>query len=349
MAELWRALGAREDARFALFCFDDRHADRAWPHSTPPGVLIPGVRLGIWNARARLEHMLRSQGPSVVILSAPYSDWRTQMAASVLKSLGIPFVFLNEAPALFSTPLRRFVRAALLQRILKRACGVVGMTHLTARRYRDDHGFKGPVAAVPYSRDLTPFLSLPLIEASTDARPVRFLVLGQLIPRKSVDTAIQAVRSLEGSWRLDIVGDGPLRASLERSVPESLRDRIRFHGFVDYGRIPEVLESSDVLVFPTLWDGFGMVLVEALAAGRPVISSDRAMAGLEYIRDGVNGWCYPAGNAQALAECMRTLVRDVSRLPGLSSSARASVLANCNVAEDARKLSEFVLSVAADA
>jgi glycosyltransferase involved in cell wall biosynthesis len=81
--------------------------------------------------------------------------------------------------------------------------------------------------------------------------------------------------------------------------------------------------ASDVFVFPTRFDSFGMVVAEALACGLPVIVSENAGA-KDLIEEGVNGWVVPAGNAAALAERMAWCAAHPTEVRAMSAAARSS-------------------------
>lgn len=101
----------------------------------------------------------------------------------------------------------------------------------------------------------------------------RFISAGQLIQRKGIDLLIKACGSLPPSgWRLEIYGDGPERSALER-LAASLRltDRITFHATLPNEQLRAELAASDCAVQPSRFDGWGMLVNEALAVGTPII------------------------------------------------------------------------------
>jgi glycosyltransferase involved in cell wall biosynthesis len=90
---------------------------------------------------------------------------------------------------------------------------------------------------------------------------------------------------------------------LPEKLLQNIPDSITISGTVPRSQLYEIYHQSDVFVFPTLCDGFGMVVTEAFAQGLPVIATDRAGAS-DLIQHGKNGFIIPAGNALALAEIM---------------------------------------------
>ncbi len=106
--------------------------------------------------------------------------------------------------------------------------------------------------------------------------------------------------------QLDLVGEGPLRPKLERMLLKH-QDRVHFRGFRSWEELPEFYRRSDFLCVPSRYDGWGLVVPEGLAAGLPVISTDRTGAALEFINQ-KNGWLIPAGDEGSLYQAMRDAV-----------------------------------------
>ena len=128
----------------------------------------------------------------------------------------------------------------------------------------------------------------------------RLLVLGRLSPEKGVDVLIQALaRRAAGAARLTVVGDGPERRRLEQLTADlGLSARVEFVGYRD--DVGPFLRAADALVMPSHREGLPLTLVEALAAGLPVVASDVGGVG-ELVRDGDNGRLVPPGDVAALA------------------------------------------------
>lgn len=137
--------------------------------------------------------------------------------------------------------------------------------------------------------------------------PLRFLFVGRLQPWKGVDTAIKAVAQVDNAT-LTIAGDGVHRAELEELVDTlNLRQRITFLGSVERNLIAGVMHQHHVLVATShASETFGIGLVEAQSCGLPVIAS-RFGGFVEVVNEGQTGLFYPPKDADALAECMRTL------------------------------------------
>jgi glycosyltransferase involved in cell wall biosynthesis len=136
----------------------------------------------------------------------------------------------------------------------------------------------------------------------------RMLYVGRLDPRKGVQTAIEALGHLPSEARLDVVGGWDPEE--ERRLRALAGDRVTFHGHRERDELPGFYAAADVVVFPVMWEEpWGLVPLEAMAQGRPVVATGRG-GSAEYLRDGENCLLYEAGDAAALAAAVRRLAGD---------------------------------------
>jgi len=136
----------------------------------------------------------------------------------------------------------------------------------------------------------------------------RLVFVGRLCPQKAPKVLMQAAQLLAQDgveFELHVLGDGELEAETRAFVAEhSLGDRVVFHGRVGAAEVRAALEDARALVLPSFAEGLPVVLMEALARGRPVITT--AVAGIpELVRDGEEGWVVPSGDPLALSEAMK--------------------------------------------
>ena len=145
--------------------------------------------------------------------------------------------------------------------------------------------------------------------------PLKLGVLGRLIPLKNVESLIQATARLADMGievQTEIAGSGPSESSLRDLVASlGVAERVRFLGWrTDVGRL---LAAWDLLVIPSLEEGFPLSALEAMAAARPVVAS--RVGGLsELVVDGVTGRLVPPGDTDALVRCIAELAIDRQRL-----------------------------------
>ena len=135
---------------------------------------------------------------------------------------------------------------------------------------------------------------------------------GRLIPGKGVDILLRACAELRtpASWRLDVAGDGPLRGSFETLADVlGIAHRVRFLGWVD--NMPSFWTGCRIAVVPSYeWvESFGLVAIEAMASGLPVVASRRG--GLaEVVADGVTGRLFEAGDSHQLAVALEAYLEN---------------------------------------
>lgn len=158
------------------------------------------------------------------------------------------------------------------------------------------------------------------------ANPIRLLFVGNLIERKGLHVIIAALARL-GSypWTLDIVGDPMVDTAYAKSIRQQIADaeldqRITFRGRVGDVELAAQYARSDLLIVPS-YEGFGIVYMEAMRFGLPVIAST-AGAAHEIVAHGENGFLIEPDDATTLARQIRTLLDDRARLCQMSRAAR---------------------------
>jgi len=216
---------------------------------------------------------------------------------------GGPWCFWGERPG-FHQPqwVGRIVRKWKLAKLHASSVPIWGIGEFAVDGYRKEFGSQRDYFNLPYFSDLKRFE----VSEREEKRERVFLFSGSLIARKGVDLLASAfvrlVREVP-NVRLRIVGDGELRQSMmQKLAPVS--ERVEFVGFRDWQELPSEYAAADVLCVPSRYDGWGLVVPEGLAAGLPVIATDRMGAALEFVRRGKNGWLVPAGDEEALLGAM---------------------------------------------
>lgn len=149
------------------------------------------------------------------------------------------------------------------------------------------------------------------------------LHVGRLAAEKGVHTILEAFRIARallpvGSVRLVIAGGGPDEAALRRAAPSD----VTFLGVLDHKRaLPELYANADAFVFASLTETLGLVVLEAMASGLPVIATP-AGGVADHLRDGENGLAFPANDVNAMAHAMVRLAMDATLRDALARGAR---------------------------
>ena len=192
---------------------------------------------------------------------------------------------------------------------LQAAIGVSDTALTGVRRY-----FRAPWEIIPNGVDVAGFSSGVRRPEFDDGR-LNVLHVGRFDPRNGVDRVIRAwvgVRRLGTDARLIVVGDGPMRPRYEAMVPDDLRADVHFVGFVPGPERRSYYASGDLLLCPAVGGTFGIIVLEAMAAGCAVVAADTP-GFRNVMRDGVEGHLVdvvadPASSA--LARCANRLLAD---------------------------------------
>ena len=184
------------------------------------------------------------------------------------------------------------------------------------------------VSSNPRVVTITNAVRLPAI-APARREPALVVFAGRCSEAKGIYDLLQAALALRREipkLRIECAGDGDLD-EVERALASlGLADRVLVHGWVGPRRRDELLARAAIFVLPSHAEGLPMSVLEAMAAGCPVIAA--SVGGLpDVIRDGVNGLLIPAGDTQALAAAIRRLVDDPSFARKLGAAARATIAA----------------------
>jgi glycosyltransferase involved in cell wall biosynthesis len=307
------------DVRFALLHEGEAGARELGGRLSAAGVPVDAIRLPFAadpRAFARLLQLIRSRRPEIVHTHLVHADFHGLTAARLA---GVP---VRVSTKHGFNPFRSsqvFARA-------DRAVGALAHEHVAisrglARYLAREEGFaEDAFTVIHYGIEPGPEPAPYAGEAP------RLLCVGRLIPIKGHDVLLRAVaraRRVVRDLTLDIAGSGPLEAELRSQAAElGLDAAVRFLGQIS--SVPYT--ESAVVVVPSLGEGFGMVALEAMERGRPVLASD--VGGLpEIVADGETGLVVPAGDGDALAWAIAELAANLPRAAALGAAGRARALA----------------------
>ncbi len=191
--------------------------------------------------------------------------------------------------------------------------------------------YPGTYELIPNGVDVERFHPLiPPFPHWRDPQFVNLLFVGRLDPRKGVQDLIAAmpevVERTEGRARLLVVGDSYLRPQIEAQVSEAARRHIHFLGHVPSADLPRWYATGDIFCSPATGnESFGIVLVEAMAAGRALVCSD--IPGYRtVVTPNENAACFPPGDVRALARTLVNLIEDTARRGRLAEAGRLRAL-----------------------
>jgi glycosyltransferase involved in cell wall biosynthesis len=249
----------------------------------------------------RLTRALRSLRPDVVHTHLVHADVYGAVAP------GARLVSTKHNPDPFRTGPFRYLERALT----RRAARVIAISEAVRRFSIEQVGLPAEkVDVVHYGLDELPRAwaenpPLPL----PDHAPV-LLAVCRLAPQKGLDTAVRALPAIPDAV-LVVLGEGPERAALTSlAAGLGVGDRLLLPGRV--GDVAALYRRAELLVHPARWEGFGLAMLEAMLAAKPVVAA-RAGSTPELVHDGETGLLVPVDDPDALAEAVNSLLADRER------------------------------------
>jgi glycosyltransferase involved in cell wall biosynthesis len=221
----------------------------------------------------------------------------------------------------------RFAERALTAR----ASRVIAISEAVRRFSVEQVGLPAAkVVVVPYGLDSLPepWAENPPLELGSPL----LLAVSRLTEQKGLDTAVRALADVPGATLL-VLGEGPERASLE-ALASSLGVCLLLPGRV--GDVAALYRRADLLVHPARWEGFGLAMLEAMLAAKPVVAA-RAGSAPELVEDGRTGLLVPVDDAASLARAVNELLADPERAAELGRAGRERAGTEFSVAKMAER------------
>ena len=300
--DLFRALAERAEVELSVFYLEAAAPDSPWPEKAPAPYerILRGTWLPLGAARCHVNWPLPAlRDYDVVVMNTLMSLTGQWLMRTVLR--GRPWIFWGERLG------RGGALHAALAAPLHRAAGIASIGTFAEHDYRAR--FPEPRHfCIPYYCGLSAFFDAPRRERN-DGRVV-FFFCGQMIARKGVDLLLAAFARLGENARLLLVGREAELPALLAPLPAAVRERIVYAGFQPPEELPRFFAQADVFVLPSRYDGWGVVVNQAIGAGLPVVCSDMVGAGHDLVEDGVNGLKFRAGDADSLTEKMERFLRE---------------------------------------
>lgn len=284
---------------------------------------IPTLRLHGWNVpsarfRSKLfahmavrlarDYMKRFGRPDIIHAHSVF--WAGVAAREVGRELDIPYI-ITEHSSLFMRGLIKTWQEPLIQATLQDAAGVLAVSRALAYQLAPYVKNK-EIDVVPNVVD-TDYFILPA--KPRVLKPFRFLTIAFLISCKGIDILLHAFArafSNDKNVILEIGGDGPQRDKLENLANRlGIRDQVKFLGVLSREAVRQALWRANTFVLPSYAETFGVVLIEAMATGLPVIAT--RCGGPEDIVTPEVGFLVDPGDVKALAQVLKTIRSDYNR------------------------------------
>jgi glycosyltransferase involved in cell wall biosynthesis len=212
-------------------------------------------------------------------------------------------------PSKWLSPHRAPLLHATVKKLLADSDRVVGMSSDIVARAVAHYGITRQIDVIPHGIKRPLFAPKTRADLGYPADDVLLTTVGRLIPRKAVHELLAIVREVPSAKvQLVIIGDGPERPKLEALAKTwQVADRVHFLGNVSDEAKFQVLNIADIYLSSTQHEGFGLVFLEAMAVGLPIVSYDNG-GQADFLADDQTGFLVRLGDRRALAQRTQTLI-----------------------------------------
>ena len=305
----------------------------AWK-TAPKGLKGRAYQMFYFAEAAVLARHLQNTGAQHLHNHIAKASCTVAMLASALS--GIPFSFTLHGPDIFFEPYHwrldeKIARASFVA-CISHFCRSQAMAFAPEAEWSKLHIVHCGVEPQRYT-------AAPLGGAE-------LLFVGRLAPVKGLPVLLRALAKLPEA-RLTLVGDGPERPQIEALIGElKLEPRVRLLGYQSQDEVAKLLAKSGALVLPSFAEGLPVVLMEAMAAGLPVITTQ--IAGVpELVRNGETGWLVAPGDEAGLHAALEAYLADPESARAMGAAGRAQVVQEFDATLEARRLAALFLAYSA--
>jgi len=315
--DLFYELSHRPEVDLKVYYLENSHPDNPWPDKPlqPYEQVLSGGYLSWGKSRFHYNwHWPLLENTDVVVLNG-YQNLIAQLILHT-QAKQIPCLFWGEKMVADTTGIKGQLQRILTKR-LEQCQAIVAIGSQAKQDYQQRFPGK-PVFNIPYYCDLAQFSqNLPQRPRS----PITILFCGQMISRKGLDVLLQAFEQVIQSGlqaRLLLVGREAELPEMMQKLPLTVQQQIEFAGFQAPDDLPKFFQQADLFVLPSRYDGWGVVVNQALGAGLPIICSDAVGAAHDLVEPGVNGCIVPSGDAESLFQALNRYLQNPDWLQAAS-------------------------------
>jgi glycosyltransferase involved in cell wall biosynthesis len=296
-------LSCSPEVDLQVFYLEADSPDSPWTKKPlqPYEQVLPGSYLTWGGAHFYLNWHLPNLAQADIVVLNGYQNLTSQLILHHWANQ-IPCVFWGEKMVAASTGIKGKLQQGFAHG-LNNCRAIVAIGSKAQADYRDRFPGK-PIFNIPYYCNISQFSNnLP----TRPRNPITILCCGQMIARKGIDLLLQAFERLIQSGlkaRLLLVGWKAELPQMMQSLSTDVQQCIDYAGFQAPDALPQFFQQADLFVLPSRYDGWGVVVNQALGAGLPIICSDTVGAAYDLIEPGVNGCLFPSGNVDALTQAL---------------------------------------------
>jgi glycosyltransferase involved in cell wall biosynthesis len=317
--DLFYALSQRPEIQLTVYYLEPASPDSPWSLKPlqPYEKILPGTCLSWGLSRFHLNwHLPDLKQTDIVVLNG-YQSLTSQIILNYT-TRKIPCLFWGEKMVAASGGLKGKLQKVLAKG-LHQCSAIAAIGSRAVADYQNRFPDK-PIFNIPYYCDLSPF--------STDMpqrprEPITILLCGQMIARKGVDLLLNAFERLIQSGytaRLLLVGREAELPHMLKSVSPETRQQIEYAGFQEPEHLPQFFRQADLFVLPSRYDGWGVVVNQALGAGLPIICADAVGAAQDLVEPGVNGFIFQPGDTDGLLQALTHYLQHPEQIQAASQA-----------------------------
>jgi len=283
--------------------------------ATNPG---PQYTRGLYNPDA--DKKILKFRPDAVLVHG-YSSWTARFVINRMFHHNVPLIFRGESNLLQPRPLHiRIAKEFYLRNLFRKFGAFASIGKYNTEYYRHYGVSENMIYHAPYTVD-NDFFQSRTMEARLEAERLRreydisdrtvIMFSAKFIPKK------RPLDLIEGFYRSGIfshcvlvfAGDGEMKPLMEKRIFDlGIASSIRFLGFRNQSKMPATYALGDLFVIPSSIEPWGLAVNEAMNLGLPIVASDMVSSARDLVLHDENGWVYPSGAIDSLAECLREAV-----------------------------------------
>jgi glycosyltransferase involved in cell wall biosynthesis len=207
--------------------------------------------------------------------------------------------------------LKRKMSVIVEAKVVNAAQSIIVVSNFTARRLKQAFGAsKKKIFTIPNGVVLPPLDSLKTRPWKKNG-DLFLLTIGRMEPRKGIPVLIESFKALSEKYdnlRLILVGRG-MNKAIDLQMLEKVRKRIEIYDHLSNSDLRAIYDACDIYVSASLLEGFGLTVLEAMAAGKPVVAAYSGSVP-EFVEDGSSGWLVPPNSPSAICEAVSLLIEN---------------------------------------
>lgn len=344
---LFNAISKKSDIDLEVLFMSDKANNRRWDTKRYIKLIkfkftiLPYWKI-VFPTKERLEYIIN---PTIfkkifsskykVIITAGWLDFSCQVIYFLSRVTGLKYIIWSES-TVHENSIQRRLTLPFVKWLIKGASSYIAIG-TRSKEYLISLGAEAKKIVIAYSTvDIDYFRHVSNLtlqekaflrkETGIPEKNIVFLYVGQFIPRKAIDLLIKAYAKVEkANTSLVLIGYGSEKEYYTKLIEQLKLKSVVILPHVEVDQMPKFYGMSDIFILPSYEETWGLVVNEAMASGLAVIVSDRVGSSVDLVEGGVNGYIFPSGDIDCLAECMINSIRNDKVLQGMKYSSSKKI------------------------